>query len=71
MNRDVVCFVAADEELWFAFRGMMYVAFDPEIRSDFFENDTTNSACFGIPRYVIAPLERFRHIQFVSDGVKD
>lgn len=70
MNRDVVRLVAADEELWFAFGGMMYVALDPEIRSDFFENDTTNYACFRIPRYVIAPLERFRHIQFVSDGIK-
>jgi hypothetical protein len=60
VDRHVVGLVAPDEILRLVFRGMMDVALEGNVRSDFLENDAPNPAGFRIPRYVIAPLERLR-----------
>jgi hypothetical protein len=49
VNGNVVGFVASDEILWFILCGMMDVTFDPDVRSDFSDDDAANSACLRIP----------------------
>lgn len=40
---------------------MVHVPFESSIGNDLFNNDTTHPASFGIPPYVIAYSEGYRH----------
>lgn len=42
----MIGFVAAYDVLWFILRGVMNIAFDPDARSDFSQNDTAHPASF-------------------------
>lgn len=62
MNRDMIGLVALDEILRFFLRGVVYVALEPNVGDNFFEDDAANSSCFRVPFDVIATFEHLGHL---------
>ena len=62
VDSDVISLYAPDQVLRIGSGGMMYVAFEPDVRHHLFNDHTANTAGFGIPFHDVAALERLGHV---------